>query len=94
MNEQQWQANVIELCKYLGYIVYHTHDSRRSEPGFPDLVIVGNNRCLFRELKTENGEVTSAQLMWGGALIAAGMDWSIWRPSDIEQVKKELEKNG
>jgi hypothetical protein len=90
MREKEFQANVVELCKYLGYKVYHTFDSRRSEPGFPDLVIVGRNRCLFRELKSEKGDITSAQLTWGGALIAAGMDWDVWRPSEMDRIQKEL----
>ena len=90
MNEEQFQANVIEMSKYMGYLHYHTHDSRRSVAGFPDLVLVGRNRILFREIKTENGQLSSAQLTWGGALIAGGGDWEVWRPSDIELVKEQL----
>jgi hypothetical protein len=51
---------------------------------------VGRNRILFREIKTENGQLSSAQLTWGGALIAGGGDWEVWRPSDIELVKEQL----
>ena len=86
MNEKQFQANVVELCKYLGYLVYHTFDSRKSEPGWPDLVIVGRNRIIYREIKTENGVVTDAQLKWGGAILAAGGDWGVWRPEDMDNL--------
>lgn len=90
MNEKQFQANVVELAHYLGYLTYHTLDSRGSEPGFPDLVIVGRNRLLFREIKSEKGMLTQAQLKWGGALMAGGGDWSVWRPSQMELVQATL----
>ena len=53
MTESQFQSAVIELAKLNGYrLIYHTHDSRRSVPGFPDLVLVSEHRqrALFREL--------------------------------------------
>ena len=90
MNEKEFQGNVVELCHYLGYLTYHTFDSRRSEPGWPDLVIIGRNRALFRELKTRKGKLTATQLKWGGAMIAAGLDWSVWYPDQMEQIKDEL----
>ena len=32
--ERDFQSTVCQLAKTLGCVVYHTHDSRRSEPGF------------------------------------------------------------
>lgn len=90
MNEKEFQGNVVELAHYMGYLTYHTFDSRRSEPGFPDLVIAGKNRILFREIKTEKGMLTAAQLTWGGALTAGQGDWDVWRPSEMDRVQAEL----
>ena len=59
---------VIELAKTCGWRVYHTHDSRRSEEGFPDLVMVrvreGIARLVFAELKSEKGATTPEQQAW------------------------------
>ena len=49
MSEAQFQSHVVALAHRLGWLVYHTRDSRRSEPGFPDLVMV-RGRTLFREI--------------------------------------------
>jgi len=81
------EKDLLEQCrsaaKVLGLLVYHTHDSRRSEPGFPDLVIAGRRGVLIRELKTERGRVTLAQFTWLDALITAGVDADVWRPADL-----------
>lgn len=51
-----------------GWLAYHTHDSRRSEPGFPDAVFVRDGRIVFAELKAARGRVTPEQRAWLEAL--------------------------
>jgi len=95
MSEDELQNNIISpsrnnpgLAPRLGYMCYHTHDSRRSTAGFPDLVMVGPHRLIFAELKKEKGVATAAQLDWlnrldvierksEGLVVAR-----LWRPSD------------
>jgi hypothetical protein len=38
--EKQFMAQVIQLARLRKWLVYHTHDARRSVAGFPDLVLV------------------------------------------------------
>ena len=91
MNEKQWQTNVIQLAKTYGWTVYHTLRSEGSEPGFPDLVLVHPKRgVLFRELKTDDGRMSSDQLRWLGVLTSAGCDADVWRPADLDRVNLEL----
>jgi len=82
MRESDLLQAVREAARWLGLRPYHTHDSRRSEPGFPDLVIVGPGGVLFREVKTARGRVTPDQRRWLDALSAAGADAGVWRPGD------------
>jgi hypothetical protein len=90
-NERAFQSAVCQLAKGLGCIVFHPYDSRRSEPGFPDLVIVGKRGFMFREMKTQQGKVSDAQQMWLDKLTAAKADAAVWRPSDWpELVTAEL----
>ena len=89
MTERQFQTRVLRIAKQFGWITYHTHDSRRSDPGFPDLVLV-RDRVLFRELKTETGRISEPQKAWGQALKRAGADFKIWRPGDMPVIIKEL----
>lgn len=91
MKESEFQAQVIALAKRLGWIVYHTHDSRRSEKGFPDLVLV-RDRVLFRELKTDKGRLSPEQKFWGELLSKAGSDYAVWRPSDMQSIVDNLRK--
>src|SRR5690606_40011108 len=35
MSEAQLLATILQACRKLGLLCYHTYDSRRSEPGFP-----------------------------------------------------------
>jgi len=83
MPEKDLLASVREMAVALGYLVYHTHDSRRSEGGFPDVAIVGHGRFLLRELKRQSGVVTPEQKVWLAALVDAGVDAGIWRPADL-----------
>jgi len=81
MTEADLQSCVMDVCRSLHLLVYHTHDSRRSAAGFPDLVIVGR-RLIVRELKTTRGKTTTDQDRWLAGLREAGVDAAVWRPSD------------
>jgi hypothetical protein len=85
MSEAELQRLVEELCARLGLSCYHTYDSRRSTPGFPDCVIVGE-RILFRELKSRDGVLTPEQRRWGSRITRAGGDWAVWRPVDWQNM--------
>lgn len=50
--EADFQARVMKIAKAHGYLCYHTHDSRKSQEGFPDLVLTKPGRLLFLELKS------------------------------------------
>ncbi len=85
MTEAQLQAAVIQLARLCGWSAYHTHDSRRSEPGFPDLVLVSvqQQRIVYAELKTAKGRVSPEQVVWLADLSAAGAETALWRPADL-----------
>lgn len=82
MTEAQLEREVRRLLKERGLYGYHTHDSRGSESGWPDWVIVGR-RILYRELKSTDGQLSPAQSRWRNLLVAAGSDWAVWRPADL-----------
>jgi hypothetical protein len=83
LEDSELLPQVQQLCKQLRVLVYHTHRSDLSEPGFPDIVAAGNGGLLFRELKTEKGAVSEAQQLWLGQLEVLGYDVGVWRPSDL-----------
>lgn len=83
IEESQLQKDVIDLAHKLGFLANHNYDSRRSGPdkGLPDLILAGQGRALFIELKKENGRTSKAQLEWHHRLMDAGIESFIWRPS-------------
>jgi hypothetical protein len=91
MLERDLQNLIVSFCQRQKLLVYHTFDSRRSEPGFPDLVIVGGNGVVYRELKKQDGRLTRDQQHWLAALEAAGENAGVWRPSDWpDNVRSDL----
>jgi hypothetical protein len=90
MNESQWQQRITDFCDILRLLWYHNPDSRRSNAGFPDLVIVGVRGMLYAELKAENGRVTAKQRTWHEALENAGAEVHVWRPSHWREVEQRL----
>lgn len=88
MSEAQLLAAVRKLARMQQWLCYHTADSRHSEAGWPDLVLlsVRQHRLLIVELKAEDGRVSPEQHTWLGALAACGIETGIWRPSDLVDV--------
>ena len=95
MSEEQLQNAVVQLARVLHFHVYHTHDSRKSDPGYTDLTVANGRILIFAELKSDKGRVKAEQERWLAALGVAGMVRTyFWRPIDwrngtIERVLRE-----
>ena len=81
--EADLQEAVIAMAGHLGWAHYHTHDSRRSPAGFPDLVLAHPKRgvTMFVELKATKGRISRAQGAWLHILEEAGNQVAVWRPA-------------
>lgn len=64
MTEAQLAANIAATATRLGWLRYHTHDSRRSPSGFPDEVLARGPRIIFAELKRQRGKLSTTQQAW------------------------------
>lgn len=96
-SEQEWQALVIAFAKSQGWEVYHTLDSRGSESGFPDLVLVreGDGYLLFVELKDRDGRESDAQKKWARLLatvVPGRVLHYLWRPEHWPAAQRVLSR--
>ena len=92
--ERDLQATIRQAASLLGYLVYHTYDSRRSPEGFPDLIIAGHGKLYIWELKSQDGHPTDAQAKWLHTLhsIENPPDARLIRPTDLDWCLKELQE--
>ena len=92
LSEKRFQQQVIDLAHLAGWLVYHTYDSRRSAPGYPDLALCHEARgqYLLAELKSDRGRLSPAQQRWIQALQRAGIECHIWRPGDFDAIVARL----
>jgi hypothetical protein len=90
MSEKAFQAEVIRLATENGWQHWHQFDSRKSGPGWPDLVIVRPPSALFRELKRETEGPTREQVECLDYLTRCGFDAAIWRPSQLPEIRARL----
>lgn len=93
MREKDWQQTILDAARYLGWTVIHHYDSRRSTPGFPDIIAIKPPRMLAIECKTERGKVTPAQQQWLDVLAGVpGVTAMVARPSDWDRVEAALKE--
>jgi len=94
VKERDLQMAVLQVARLYGWLAYHTFDSRRSAPGFPDLVLVRPPRLVFAELKGEHGQLSRHQVTWLSALEQVpGVQVETWAPRDwdLGTVVRELQ---
>lgn len=91
-SESEWMDEVRTIARLRDWpFVYHTHDSRHSAAGFPDLVLIRPPRMIFAELKSEQGTTTREQSRYGEAINGCDAPvWEVWRPSDVDHVHETL----
>ena len=85
---------LLHAAALLGYLAYHTYDSRHSHPGFPDLILVGHGMVCFWELKSATGYTTAPQRHWQAALQAVDdphLDMRVIRPADLDAALRDLQ---
>ena len=103
--EKGLQRAVVELALLNQWMVYHTDRSDRSEPGFPDLVLIRPPVVLFVENKTEKGQLRKGlwnksgkrwlpgQDDWAEALKACpGVLYFLLRPSMWDEIEEVLNR--
>ncbi len=101
MREEALRELYRELARLLGYeLRYHTRDSRRSDRGFPDDVLLRprDGRLLIVEAKSAAGTLSREQRAWIGALNHRTVEAHVWRPADwldgtIERILREEAKS-
>jgi hypothetical protein len=91
VTEKAFQSDVMRVAKMLGWLCYHTFDSRRSASGFPDLVLV-RERVLFRELKVGKNKLSQSQELWRDSIMDTGGDWAEWRETDMDDIVADLSR--
>ena len=104
-NERSFTQHVRTSAELAGWqLIYHTHNSQRSDPGFPDLVLVRGVRLIFAELKYDRGHadwderskrkasISDHQNRWHQGLRAVpGVEFYLWRyPEDVDQLESVL----
>ncbi len=90
IKEKNFLQLVRNAAHLAGWRTYHTYDSRRSEEGWPDLVLCKPPRLLIVELKSQSGRLRPSQVEWLDALTRCGIECHVWRPSDWQTICKVL----
>lgn len=91
VSEKSFQAQILHLARLAGWRCYHTHDSRHSQKGFPDLVLVRPPEIVFAELKSEDGKLRPEQREWLEALSrCTGVEARLWRPGMWPEIEETL----
>lgn len=89
--ESDVQATIAELASWRRWWPYHTFDSRRSQGGFPDLVLV-RERVVFAEVKRPGEKPRPDQRDVLDKLARAGAEVYVWTLDDLLEIGQVLER--
>tara|TARA_R100000329_G_scaffold122194_1_gene100798 strand:+ start:17 stop:313 length:297 start_codon:yes stop_codon:yes gene_type:complete len=94
VTEADLQALIVDVAETYGWLVFHDNDSRRNNPGFPDLVLVKPPRVVFMECKSEKGKLRPEQQVWMGHLLECDTVASaVVRPEHLDLVIEYLQRS-
>jgi hypothetical protein len=89
--ESRLLAEIRKLATPYGWLLYHTHDSRHSDKGFPDTVLTNGREVLMYELKDNKRKPTEEQAAWISLLQRTGkVEAGLWRPRDWPAIAARL----
>jgi len=91
LSEKAFQQQIVDLARLNAWAVFHPYDSRRSEPGFPDLICVRGAILLAIECKSETGRIRPEQQVWIDKLKRVKIVVAdVVRPSDMDGIARVL----
>ncbi len=90
-SEKQFQSRVVKLAVERGWRKYHVHFSQRSDPGWPDLILLRGRRQIAAELKVGKNKLTPEQQDWLRAFADARVETHLWTPGMWDEIVKTLE---
>ena len=96
MTEAQLQRQIREVCKRLSLLHYHTARSDKSEPGFPDSVMVhpAGGTLFLCELKRDGEHPTLAQQRWLDALaMVTRVESGVVQPHNLATWGQRLQRH-
>lgn len=96
VTETQFMHQVIDVAMSYGWRVHHETDSRRTDSGLPDLILVRPPRLVVLELKAPSGKrgVSETQRAWLADLTNAGVEVAVAGPGDLRVLTKVLSRPG
>lgn len=74
---------VIRLCDGMGLWWWHDYSFKINRRGLPDLLVLGKQGAMWRELKSQDGRHSLDQLRVQRLIVRAGWDYDTWRPGDL-----------
>jgi hypothetical protein len=83
VTHEELLAEVLELAAARG-VAWIFANGTRSTPGATDLVLVGDGRVAFAEIKSEDGRCTRPQLAFADRVSSCGVSCYLWRPAHLE----------
>ena len=101
VTESDLMESIMQYAELKGWAYMHAYDSRRvkcyhpdmpeAKGGFPDLMLIRDNRLLFVEVKAEWGRLTVRQERWADSIRKAQIECAIVRPSNWDEFRKVLD---
>lgn len=103
ISEDAFTRQVMDLAHAYKWLVAHFRPAmnRRGQwstavqgdgAGFPDLVLLRQDRLIMAELKSAKGKVSPAQQTWLNGLKRANVECYVWRPADIDEIERKLSR--
>jgi hypothetical protein len=97
ITEKEFLDQIVQLGNLHGWRSFHVFDSRKSAPGFPDLIMLRGQRMIVAELKRSGKFKPSAyQCAWLAAFMQLqesfeGLLVAVWDPSMWPEIERTLQ---
>lgn len=93
ITEKEFQEQILDLARLQNWLRYHTWNSRRSQQGFPDLVLIRPPRVIFAELKVGDNDLSPYQRIYRELLLdCPGVEHYVWRPEGWDEIEEVLRR--